>query len=386
MVITISLNQNDLNYLINLVESSEKKDWDKAIKDLKLNMHPDSLRKSFNVGEFSGYNVYKYMQDKLEKECFSSEETERLEALRDKEFKERVKLQDANREKRKWLREFSRVESIMEYIDKKISEREPLKIKKTEYKIKSGNEAALLVSDLHTGAKFNNIINDYDIDVLKDRLNQLADKTIAYCKRDCVDLLHIEIIGDIITGIIHGSTIAEAQEDVIDQIFIACDLLEEFILKLYKYIPQVDVYITYGNHGRIHSNKSDGQNKENFERLIAPYIRKDFRDLDIKVYDGGIEDFVCYRLRDGRPIVVTHGTNDKYSSANKNFTKMLGEDIFEIHMGHYHNPIEQNGTVVNGSVMGSDDYAVSHRLICNPTQLLKVYIDDDTTTHKLVLN
>lgn len=44
-------------------------------------MHRDSIRKSWYVGKYSGYNVYKYMQDKMEKEYSSDEEFVRLEKI-----------------------------------------------------------------------------------------------------------------------------------------------------------------------------------------------------------------------------------------------------------------------------------------------------------------
>lgn len=379
------LTQEELDYLVNLVESEEKKDWNKAVNDLNAEMHPDSLRKSFNVGKYSGYSVYKYMQDKIENNLLSDEEAIRLEKLRDKEYKERVKLQDANREKRKYLRDFSRVETIMEYIDKKLEEREPISFSSCTTVIPNGNEASALISDLHAGATVNSIFNYYDLDVLKDRMNELADKIIAFCKRDNVSHLNAEFLGDFITGIIHGSTIAQAQEDVIDQVFAACDVIEAFIVKLRKEIPSVRVFVEYGNHGRVQKGKSDGANKENFERIVAPYIRKDLRNTDIEVIDGGYEDFIAYKLKDGKVIVVTHGTNDNMANANQTFTKLLGVDVYEVHMGHLHNPMEGNGATVNGSVMGSDDYSISIRKHQKPTQILKVYYGDDVATYKLTL-
>ena len=101
------LTQEELDYLVEFVESGYPNDWEKAKNDLHSNMHRDSLRKSWYVGKYSGYNVYKYMQDKLEKGFTSDEEYIRLEKLRDAEYKERVRLQDANREKRAVLREYS---------------------------------------------------------------------------------------------------------------------------------------------------------------------------------------------------------------------------------------------------------------------------------------
>lgn len=348
-------------------------------------MHRDSIRKSWNVGKYCGYSVYKYMQEKMEKGFSSDEEYQRLEKLRDKEYKERVKLQDANREKRKYLRDFSRVESLMEYIDKKLDEREPITVKPCSYSIPNGNEACVLVSDIHFGATVESVFNYYDTDIANDRLNELADKTIALCKKDSVSHLNIEILGDAISGIIHGSTIAEGQEDVIDQILNVCDALERFIKKLAENIESISVFSVYGNHGRVHANKSDGSNKENFERMIAPILRKDFRNSNISITDGGYEDFVLYQLRDGRNIVLSHGTKDNKVSANRIFTKLLGIDIFECHIAHYHDFADGNGTTVNGSVMGDDAYATSIRKHSVPVQTLKVYMGDDVATYKLTL-
>lgn len=379
------IKQEELDYLVEFVENEETNDWNKAKVDLKSEYHCDTIRKSFGVGKFSGYSVYKFMQDKIEQGFLTDEEAIRLEKLREKEYKERVKLQDANREKRKVLRDFSRLESIQEYIEMKLDEREPKPFKGCSYKIKNGNESSLLVSDLHAGATVDSIFNYYDLDVLKERMEELATKTIAFCKRDNVDLLHANFLGDFITGIIHGSTIAQAQEDVIDQILDASDIIVEFIKALRKEIPCVKTYFVYGNHGRTSPNKSDRAYKENFERLIASIVRKDLRKTDIKVIDGGYEDFVTYKLRDGKLIVSTHGTNDSPDMANKNFTKLLGEDVYCVQMGHLHDVREGKGTTVNGSIMGSDDYSISHRWHNKPTQVLKVYYGDDEVTYKLTV-
>lgn len=378
--------QEELDYLVEFVENEETNDWNKAKSDLKSEYHCDTIRKSFGVGKFSGYSVYKFMQDKIEQGFLTDEEAIRLEKLREREYIERCKLQDANREKRQVLRDFSRIESIQEYIEIKLDKREPKPFKGCSYKIKNGNESSLLVSDLHAGATVDSIFNYYDLDVLRERMEELANKTIAFCKRDNVDLLHANFLGDFITGIIHGSTIAQAQEDVIDQILDASDIIVEFIKALRKEIPCVKTYFVYGNHGRTSPNKSDRAYKENFERLIAPIVRKDLRKTDIKVIDGGYEDFVTYKLRDGKLIVSTHGTNDSPDMANKNFTKLLGEDVYCVQMGHLHDIRESKGTVVNGSIMGSDDFSISHRWHNKPTQVLKVYYGDDEVTYKLTLN
>lgn len=379
------LTQKEIDYLVEFVENGNSKNWEKAKKDLHSDMHRDSIRKSWYVGKYSGYNVYKYMQDKMEKEYSSDEEFVRLEKLREKEYMERVRLQDANREKRAVLREYSRVEAIKEYIELKLDKRKPRPFVKCNYAIKNGNEASLLVSDLHCYTIVDSIFNTYNIDVLRERMTKLANKTIAWCHRESVEYLNVEILGDMISGIIHGSTIAQAQEDIIDQVLDVSDILTDFILSLKSEIPHITVYSVYGNHGRTMQGKSDAANKSNYERIIPAYIRKELRNNDIQVIDSGFEDFVTYFLRDGKLIVCTHGTNDNPTTVNRTFTKLLGQDVFDIHMGHFHNPKEGDGTTVNGSVIGSDDYSISKRLYNIPTQILKVYYGDYVGTFKLAL-
>ena len=379
--------QDELNYLVKLVENSDTIDWQKAVNDLGIEINKDSLRKAFNTTKFSGYNVYRFMKDKQTKNL-STDEIDQLNKAKDELYKERVKIQDANREKRQMLRNYSRVENLMEYIDKQMNAKKPLQM---DYHFESFNhsvqtkEATALVSDLHCGATVNSVFNQYDIDVLKNRMDELSDKIINRCKEQNVNLLHIALLGDFITGVIHGSTIAQAQEDVIDQVIDASNILEGFIKKIAEYIPEVRVYVVYGNHGRTAQSKNDRAYRENFERLVTVILRKDFRESNVKVLDNGYEDFVLYTLRDGKNIVVTHGTNDMPSTANKNFSKMLGKDIYRVYMGHYHDVKESNGTLVNGSVMGSDDYSISKRLDAKPTQLLEVYDGDDCVTYRMIL-
>lgn len=57
------LTQKEIDYLVEFVENGNSKNWEKAKKDLHSDMHRDSIRKSWYVGKYSGYNVYKYMQD-----------------------------------------------------------------------------------------------------------------------------------------------------------------------------------------------------------------------------------------------------------------------------------------------------------------------------------
>jgi excinuclease ABC subunit C len=115
-------------------------------------------------------------------------------------------------------------------------------------------------------------------------------------------------------------------------------------------------------------------------------LKKDLKNI-CKVIDNGYEDFVQFTLENGKTVVMTHGTNDSVESANNNFSKLLHTDVYRVYMGHLHDVKESRGTLVNGSIMGGDDYSISKRLNSKPTQLLEIYYKgtDDYSTYRFVL-
>ena len=69
--------EDELQLLIDKVEGSDERSWEEMVDELGLSTHPDSLRKSFNGGRYSGYAVSKYFMEKFENEYCSSEEIDR---------------------------------------------------------------------------------------------------------------------------------------------------------------------------------------------------------------------------------------------------------------------------------------------------------------------
>ena len=156
---------------------------------------------------------------------------EELEELKDSIYKEKCKLQDANREKRKYLREDARFESLVEaYKDAceftdKIVIKEYKKIDKT----KSKKYAVASWSDWHAGLKIDNQFNYYDINTMVERANTIKDKIIANCEKQDVTDLIIEINGDMLDGQIHISSRVEQEEGVLSQVVTVTDLLIKLI-------------------------------------------------------------------------------------------------------------------------------------------------------------
>ena len=382
-----NLTQEELDYLVNVVESENSNDWDKAKEDLKSTDHRDSIRKAFNTTKYCGYNVYKFMQDKIDKGFLTDEQYIRLEKKKDEEYKERVKLQDENRCKRSLLREESRFEKILQYWKESLDNSNEIVLK--EYKKKTNDKtkyAILSLSDWHIGKIIDNQFNFYNKETSIERVSELKNKVIKYCKNHKVNKLIMEINGDMIEGQIHISSRVQSEMDSIEQIVFVTDLLVSLINDLKPYFEEIKVYTTIGNHSRLIPNKSETITKESFETMIPIRLRDKLQD--VKVISSNGLDFLQYEIED-KVICLAHGQNDKMSSVISDFSKIYKTVPTEVHLGHTHSYKDLNDCDVivniNGSMCGTDDYAITLRKVTVPSQNLIIY-DDDRCVYELKLN
>jgi len=362
-----------LTYIRRVTEACSNKkisytEWGDSVLGTENVYSSDNLRKAF-------YCVNK-MLDKIVIDNIDDSAIEELENLKDEIYKERCKLQDANREKRKNLREEARFENILElakdsFIDLPVREYKPVN---NSVDKKYG---ILSWSDWHCGALIDNPFNYYDIDTMVERATTIRDKAIKYCNLHNVTDLVIEINGDMVDGAIHISSRVEQEEGVIQQIATVTNVLAKLINSMKPYFNSIKVITTLGNHGRLTPNKSDSITKENFEMLIPLWLRDKLKD--VKIIDSKGLDFVHYEV-DGKNIILAHGQNDKINKAIDDYVKMYKIDIAEVHLGHTHSYKDINDcnsiVCVNGCLDGSDDYALSIRKVTTPSQNLIIYDGD----------
>ena len=373
--------ENELQLLIDKVEGVDDKSWEDMVAELHLSMHPDSLRKSFNAGRYSGYAVAKYYQDKFENEYCSQDEIDRLEQLKTEVYKEKIKYQDARREYRKELTSEARFENLIDVLKQEIANLDDLpsyhygeRIEKT----KQPKDAILALSDWHIGAIIDTQWNCYSIDIAKERMEQLLKKVKRYLLNYNITNLVVEVNGDMVHGLINVSNRVQSEEDVVSQIIIVSDMLSYFINELKPYVKNLKVVTTLGNHGRLIPNKKESINKENMEMLIPEFLKLKL-DKDINILTSNGLDFIKYKIGD-RVICLSHGQYDKVNEVIEDFSKMYKCVPNEIHLGHTHSYKDINDSniyiTVNGSLMGSDEYAVNLRKITKPSQNLIIYDED----------
>ena len=369
-------NETYISYIKRVTNAcSDKKisysEWGDYILGTDNNYSSENLRKAF-------YVVYKLLNKIDENNC-NYDAIKDLENLRDEIYKERCRLQDIQREKRNDLRVEARFENLLEVVKDNIGFMPTYEIKdfKPINKNQDKKYAVLQLSDWHCGALVDNQFNYYNVDTMVDRATKVRTNALEYCKLHNVTDLIIEINGDMVNGAIHVSSRVESEEGVIQQVITVTDVLAKLINSMKPYFNSIKIVTTLGNHGRLTPNKSDSITNENFEMLIPTMLRDKLSD--IKIIDSKGLDFTKYEI-DGKIIMVSHGQNDSMTKVISDFSKMFKVVPNEVHLGHTHSYTDINDcdikVTVNGSLIGSDDYAVTIRKVTTPSQNLIVYEKD----------
>lgn len=369
-------NETYISYIKRVTNAcSDKKisysEWGDYILGTDNNYSSENLRKAF-------YVVYKLLNKIDENNC-DYDAIKDLENLRDEIYKERCRLQDIQREKRNDLRVEARFENLLEVVKDNIGFMPTYEIKdfKPINKNQDKKYAVLQLSDWHCGALVDNQFNYYNVDTMVDRATKVRNNALEYCKLHNVTDLVIEINGDMVNGVIHVSSRVESEEGVIQQVITVTDVLAKLINSMKPHFNSIKIVTTLGNHGRLTPNKSDSITNENFEMLIPTMLRDKLSD--IKIIDSKGLDFTKYEI-DGKIIMVSHGQNDSMTKVISDFSKMFKVVPNEVHLGHTHSYTDINDcdikVTVNGSLMGSDDYAVTIRKVTTPSQNLIVYEKD----------
>lgn len=302
-------------------------------------------------------------------------------------FKEQVKYRDLLATYRRKLRDEARIEVMVDAIKDTIKDlkalpqvnylntRERLSILKRD---SVPNEAVLLLSDLHIGVECDNFYNQYNSKIASERMSILVANVIDYCQRNSVQRLNILNLGDLIHGIIHVSARVEQEFDVINQVMVASEILSQALNLLQEAAPEVIYRSAVDNHSRIIADKNEHIEKENFSKLIDWYIQERLKNTKIQFVNDNLDDTLGkFTLLNGQKLMFAHGHLENYNSAVQNFVGATKEFIDYICIGHWHcekiKNFQDARVIVNGSIVGTEQYALNHRLFSHPAQYLLIF-------------
>lgn len=286
---------------------------------------------------------------------------------------------------RRNIREEVRIDNLKEEIQLAVSKvnelpiitPHPINFDENEFK----QEAVLLLSDLHIGVDCDNYYNKYNLEVAEERANKLLDETIYYCRLNRVQKLNVCCLGDMIHGIIHTNARIEQQMDVATQVMYAAEIISQFLNALTELGIEITYRSVFDNHSRIIADKNQHIEKEQFSRIIDWYVVERLKDKPILFIndniDGGIGKFKVF----DKSVMFAHGHQGNKNSSLQEFVGLTREWVDYIFLAHYHNPAMKDyqgcKVFINGSIVGTEQYAFGRRLFTKPSQKLLIFQENN---------
>lgn len=351
-----------------------QKSWKDLTKKVGYKGTPDSYRSFVNREQRKNGELT--CEDK-EAIISNNEEFEKL-------YKEKTQIRDIYNAYRAALREDSRNTRFKEELIASVQKLPKINFSKAEIiESSSASEAVLLFSDLHLGVNCKNFYNTYNYEVALLRVQKLVADTAEYCKRNNVQRLHVLNLGDLIHGLIHTTARIEAERTVGDQVMLAAEIVANMLAQL---DVQTGANIYYrsctDNHSRMIASKDQNLESENFSKLIDWYLEARLKGSKVKMINDNIDDSLGkFTLKNGKTIMFAHGHLENVNKCVDAFAGATKQFIDYVCLSHFHNSKEKsyNGSkvFVNGSIVGTEQYALSRRLFGPAEQKLIIFDKDN---------
>lgn len=256
--------------------------------------------------------------------------------------------------------------------------------------------AAVVLSDWHYGERVEkdavNGLNEYNLAIADRRASRIFDATLKMLDPTPgkYDALMVPMLGDMLSGVIHEELVATNDGPIIECILSLVAKLETGLLEFAQHFPQVQVVATYGNHGRMDRRKTHkAQSSLNYETLVYRMLEKQLKtrlgeqcnvqfkiatasDVTARVYDK------LYLFTHGDQFDSNPGSAFERTRAGDAAKRKRAHDAKQpVHdflvCGHYHQYTAAGNIIMNGSMIGYNEFAYHSNLsIERPQQALFV--------------
>lgn len=369
-------NEKEIEYIIRLFKNRKEYDLDyseifKLAFDVEL--ASDEARK-----RFYGINMFIEKMDKTPINNSTDDILNKIIEQKQELKKERIKLSDERTIFNKSLRKRAREEEINETIEKSIKTLKPINFPEEIELIESDKSAILCISDQHFGKEFEikdfsgNILNKYNIDIFKNRMNNLKDKVIQIIKKEEINKLHIFSLGDSIEGMLRINALKQLQLGLTDSAIQFSYFMINWLNELSKYI-KIEYRHVLGNHDdiRVITNQKGDFPEENMGKIIYQFIKLGLKDNpNIDIVDNKDHNFIYCNIA-GYDILGLHNAGNNISDTLKNYEYCYKSNIDIVLAGHIHHNNTQNVGIEKNiicvpSIVGADSYSISLKKVSDP--------------------
>jgi hypothetical protein len=248
----------------------------------------------------------------------------------------------------------------------------------------------LMLSDLHWGETVYptqvNGVNEYSIAIAQKRLRTAIERTVDLCKLHMVDPHYPGIVcalgGDMLSGDIHEELSESNDLPVMPAMLDLFGCLIWAVNRLADEFGKVFVPCVTGNHGRnTRKPRAKSRNYSNFDWLLYQFLARHFaadKRIQFHIPDGSDAHWSVF----GHRYCLTHGDQFRggdgmigalgpiirgdHKKRSRNGQIELGYDT--LLLGHWHQLIQLQRLIVNGSLKGYDEYAASGNFGFEPPQ------------------
>lgn len=245
----------------------------------------------------------------------------------------------------------------------------------------------LLLSDFHWGevvlAPEVGGVNEFNMEIARKRLQRVVEKTCDLLRNHVVGDypgLVVCLGGDMISGSIHDELEQTNEGTVMEQALDVFEHLQTALRSLADEFGKVHVPCVTGNHGR--SNRKWQAKRRatlSYEWLVYQFLQRAFAGDDRFTWaipDGPDVDFdllgTRYRLthgdtfKAGDGIIGPLGPITRGTLKRSHMAASMHQPFDYLLMGHWHSLIWGSGQIVNGSLKGFDEFAMSLSITPEP--------------------
>ena len=272
-------------------------------------------------------------------------------------------------------------------------------LKKRSKHSKRRNFAVAMLSDTHFDEKvypeqilganaYGRAIGDMRLQEFFNNVVELSEDWLTGLEYDG---LVLPLGGDIFTGYIHEELRENLDGPIFDSLFHYGDLMISGIKMLADYFGTVKIPAVVGNHGRLDRKpRSKFRAQDSFDWALYQYIKHHFeatntKGIEFMISDAADQMFQVYdtsfclthgdQFRGGGGISGIHTPLALGDYRKRRRLGRMKQSYEWLIMGHWHQLIFSNGIIVNGSMIGYNEYAFTKNLDYDPPKQAFFLVD-----------
>lgn len=386
--LTKQKNENEYQYLWrvdNMVRSGRYKNWEEVTPYVNRELYGEdefeykgesafrkkvaAARQFYEAGVFDTFNEDAYLK--------------KLKEQKDELEREKIQLRDERTIYGRDQRVLARLDTGLDLLEKLIKDSTPYYDAAPIFTLpESDRDLLVCLSDVHMGLVTEGLYGKYDPDIAKAYVSQYVEYIADIATRHCTQNCYVAILGDMINGRIHLTTMIENRDDVIQQTQSVSELVSWFLSELSKLFDHVYVNSVSGNHSRI-DRKDAVLRTERLDNLVCWYAKARLCNCSNIIFmdDTRFDPTIGIFNIQGLLFLLCHGDYDSADASGvQKLTMMVGEVPYAVVMGHRHATTYQEISGVRviqcGTLAGSgSDYCIEKRIIGEPSQAVAVVSD-----------